>query len=317
MNLFTTNHTPLLYGNDKPPVPDNLPSNQRGDFVRSSDNLLWLFSRQWIPPSKQQPILATLLILHGTVDHGGVYDELATLLNKAGIAVFCTDMRGWGLSDGESYYFHDVDVFVQDVKDQYLRIQQQFPHAQHHFVLGKSIGGLIAAHAVCRDGDLKFSGMIALSGAFGIDQCMIPSTPVLMILLNSLNKVMPKLPLKPLMPASLLVSDEAAQEQWQDDPLVRRERLTVGYLHELLRCTGHIEETLKSFPAELPILALWGTDDEVVTKQGHELLCGKCPDCATLKTYSGGRHNLLSEPQLKAQVMNDICDWIVEICKSH
>ena len=313
MNLFTTNHTPLLYGKDKPPVPDNLPLNQRGDFIRSSDDRLWLFQRQWIPSI---PIIATLVILHGTVDHSGVYQELATVLTKAGIAVICTDMRGWGFSDGESYYMYDIQVFVEDVQDQCKRIQQQFPQVQHHFLLGKSIGGLIAAHACCDSKEMQHyvSGMIGLSGAFGIDPNMIPRGPVRM-LLHSLNMAMPKLPLKPIMPASLLVSDTAAQEKWQEDPLVRRDRLTVGYLNELLRCTEQLEETLtESFPSDLPVLALWGTDDEVVTKQGHELVCG-FSNCATLKTYSGGRHNLLSEPQLKMQVMNDICDWIVEICK--
>lgn len=31
---------------------------------------------------------ATLTILHGTVDHSGVYDELAKTLAAAGVAVF-------------------------------------------------------------------------------------------------------------------------------------------------------------------------------------------------------------------------------------
>lgn len=314
MNLITANHTPLRYGKDKPPLPENLPANQRCDFIRSSDDRLWLFQRQWIPSS--QPILAILIILHGTVDHSGVYHELATTLNKVGIAVVATDMRGWGLSDGESYYFHDVNVFVDDVKDQYKHICQDFPHVKNHFILGKSLGGLIAAYAACSccgDDDMHLAGFIGLSGAFGIDESIIPAGPV-MALLNGLNVVMPKLPLKPLFSSSLLVSDETAQEEWQRDPHVRRERLTVGYLHELLRCTRNMDELLKgSFPSDLPVLALWGTNDQVVTKQGHVTLCGSS-ESATIKTYTGGRHNLLSEPQLKHQVMNDICTWIVELC---
>jgi acylglycerol lipase len=309
MHMFTTDHTPLLYGKDKPPVPTDLPSNQRGEFIRSSDDRLWLFQRQWIP---SQPILATLLILHGTVDHSGAYHDLATLLNRAGIAVFCTDMRGWGLSDGESYYFHNVQVFENDVREQQEHICQEYPDVKYHFLLGKSIGGLIAAHACCSS-NVHVNGFIALSGAFGIDESMIPSGPIL-VLLHTLNMVMPKLALKPIMSVDLLVTDESAQNEWGNDPLVRRERLTVGYVNELLHCKGQIEKFLQeSFPRHLPVLALWGTDDKVVTKQGHDVLCGFSEN-ATLKTYTGGRHNLLYEPKLKMQVMSDIRDWIIENC---
>jgi len=91
--FFTTEHSPLLYGDAKPPVPDNLPTGQDGAFIRSADNRLWLFQRQWIPKTTTSPILASLMILHGTVDHSGVYHDLAVELNKVGIAVFAADMR--------------------------------------------------------------------------------------------------------------------------------------------------------------------------------------------------------------------------------
>jgi alpha-beta hydrolase superfamily lysophospholipase len=37
---------------------------------------------------------------------------------------------------------------------------------------------------------------------------------------------------------------------------------------------------------------------------------------ATLKTYPGGRHNLLAEPMIKEQVISDVRDWIGAHCKS-
>ena len=310
-HLFTTSHCPIRYGDDKPPVPDNLPVGQQGAFLRSSDDRLWLFQRQWIPAGE---IIATLMILHGTVDHSGVYHELAIKLNKVGIAVFAADMRGWGLSDGESYYFHDMETFVSDVEMQYTRIQQCYPQVKYHFLLGKSIGGLLAAYTCCSP-NVHLNGLIGLSGAFALDQVMIPPAPI-MALLYSLNLFMPKLPLKPLMDSSMLVSDETAQEKWKADTLVRHdEKLTVGYLQELLHCTRILEHTLKEkFPTDMPVLMLWGTDDKVVTHAGHALMCS-VSDNASLKTYPGGRHNLLAEPSWKEQVITDICDWILLNCK--
>ena len=43
-------------------------------------------------------------IVHGTVDHSGVYAELGAALAQHGVAVFASDMRGWGRSDGERLY---------------------------------------------------------------------------------------------------------------------------------------------------------------------------------------------------------------------
>ena len=91
------------------------------------------------------------MILHGTVDHSGVYAELAGTLNLAGVAVFASDMRGWGLSDGEPLYFSDLDTFVADVKADYDRIRasQGYEHIPC-FLLGKSLGGLISAYVAAR-----------------------------------------------------------------------------------------------------------------------------------------------------------------------
>ena len=46
----------------------------------------------------------TLILCHDTVDHSGMYHELASVLVKMGVDCFAQDMRGWGLSDGESMY---------------------------------------------------------------------------------------------------------------------------------------------------------------------------------------------------------------------
>ena len=299
-HLLYTEHCPLLYSESPPPVPDNLPSGQEGAFIRSFDDRLWLFQRQWIPPNN---VKCTLMILHGTVDHSGVYHELAMALNTVGIAVVCTDMRGWGLSDGESYYFHNIQVFVEDVVAQYNDLSTKNKPC---FLLGKSIGGLIAAY-VCAQHPTLFSGLIGLSGAFEIEG--MPSA-ALETMLNGLAMLAPKLPLKALMDSEQLVSDEAAQQQWEQDVLVRRGRLTVGYITEILRCIHELPtRTASSEFEQLPKLLLWGTDDHVVTRAGHEQM--QSGQHATIHIYPGGRHNLLAEPALKDRVVGDIRDWIL------
>jgi hypothetical protein len=54
--------------------------------------------------------------------------------------------------------------------------------------------------------------------------------------------------------------------EWKADPLVRRGRLTVGCIMELLRCSEELPSL--EFTHE-PMLMMWGTDDKVVTLAGH------------------------------------------------
>ncbi|KAJ1489958.1 hypothetical protein T484DRAFT_1778527 [Baffinella frigidus] len=63
-------------GGDPPPP---VPTSQLGQFRASTDKELWLFHRKWVPTG---PVTATLTIVHGTVDHSGMYNALAEDLVK-------------------------------------------------------------------------------------------------------------------------------------------------------------------------------------------------------------------------------------------
>jgi alpha-beta hydrolase superfamily lysophospholipase len=57
---------------------------------------------------------------------------------------------------------------------------------------------------------------------------------------------------------------------------------------------------------------MWGTADRVVSREGHEMLVGLCGSAdAELRTYAGGRHNLLAEPSLAADVAADIRAFVL------
>eukprot|EP00428_Durinskia_dybowskii_P023348 CAMPEP_0170234700 /NCGR_PEP_ID=MMETSP0116_2-20130129/17095_1 /TAXON_ID=400756 /ORGANISM="Durinskia baltica, Strain CSIRO CS-38" /LENGTH=354 /DNA_ID=CAMNT_0010485493 /DNA_START=6 /DNA_END=1068 /DNA_ORIENTATION=- len=169
-------HTASKYGAELPAMPPGGQAPGAGSFHRSGDDRLWLFARAWEPADKTK-VRATLMILHGTVDHSGVYGELAERLVEKGVAVFAMDMRGWGLSDGEPLYFHDVEVFASDVFDYYNRIHGEgSPYAavKSRFLCGKSLGGLIAAWAATSEPE-KWTGLVGLSGAFQVADGVRPN----------------------------------------------------------------------------------------------------------------------------------------------
>ena len=328
-NMFSTKHKPIKYGFDdpsNPPSPDSvvgqIPSGQAVKFLPSSDKTLWLFSRSWeLQPQHINYTKATLIICHGTVDHSGVYHELAEELVKVGIAVFALDMRGWGLSDGESMYMNDIETFVEDVDMYYKEIHKQPAYAKvrNRFILGKSIGGLISAYSVLEHPH-KYSGLLGLSGAYKPhpDQAV---SPALEKLLWALNAFSPKLPLKQIFDPTLIVKDADSLKKWYSDPLCSKAKVRVGYAVEALRCRKELPNLVCDI--NLPMLMMIGEDDHVVSQDGLEMMlnCKReknfdyylmAPHSQSqMKIYEGGRHNLLAEPELKNKVICDIKEWIL------
>ncbi|CAK9086943.1 Monoglyceride lipase (MGL) (Monoacylglycerol lipase) (MAGL) [Durusdinium trenchii] len=269
-------HQAIMYEQDKPPVAEDGHCSDAvvflGEFNRSFDRRLWLYTRSWEPQDKSK-VWATMMIVHGTVDHSGVYAELGAALAQHGVAVFASDMRGWGRSDGERLYVDSIDSFAGDILADYHRIHgpgASYAHVRSRFLLGKSIGGLFTAWTAAMPSARQlWTGLIGLSGAFQIDSAVKPSL-LRQLLLPLLGLLVPKRPLKPPFDPKLIVSDAAALKAWEEDPLVSRGKLTPGYILEMLRLQDELPTHLNGLT--LPVLMLWGTGDQVVTEAGHELL---------------------------------------------
>ena len=315
-------HSPIKYGSPKssqpPSIPTHLaPKSGQGFFHPSFDRKLWLFCRKWEPKPESGAAQATLMILHGTVDHSGVYEELAKrLVQNCHVAVFAPDMRGWGLSDGESMYFHDMDVFVQDVKALYddIHSQAEYRDVKTRLLMGKSIGGLLSIYCILAH-PRDWTGLIGLSGAYQMSPSMTPS-PILMSGLGLLAHLLPKMPIKRLFDERLIVRDPHALDQWRNDPLCCKDKAKLGYLVEVYRRMMELEEKELWHQIDLPVLMICGTEDRVVSPAGHTLLVkcctANCPEYHDnrLKLVDGGYHNLLQEPSLKLSVMAEIEEWI-------
>ena len=305
-------HSPCKYGFEPKSPPSALIANvDAGKFSASFDQRLWMFHRSWEPPVGAK-VHATLMIVHGTVDHSGVYAELGLKLAQQGIAVFAMDMRGWGLSDGESMYIDSMDTFVADVHSFYQNVhsQSRYNHIKSRFLMGKSLGGSVTAFCVAKHTTL-WTGIIGLSGAYEVDVKLTPS-PIVMSLLKGLALLAPKLPLKPLFDEHLIVADKDALQSWRDDPLCSKDKLRLGYIVTFFDCLKKITQGIVQ-QIDLPMLMMCGDADRVVTLSGHELMLQKSRHSdKQLKVYANGLHNLLQEPNLKLQVMTDIQEWLLE-----
>ena len=298
-------HCAIQYGTKEPSIPDD--GKGQGYFTRSFDDRLWLFHRRWTPAANK-PVIATLMIVHGTVDHSGHYHELATRLNDLGIAVIAPDMRGWGHSDGERLYVDDLKTLCADVENLYQTIHASEPYqsVSARFLLGKSLGGTVAA--VCVDQyPSHWTGLLGLSGAFELGPAIGQPNFLKWSFLIILAYFLPKLPFKKLFDEHFIVADPGALESWRRDPLCSHGKVTVGYAINLILGVRSLSQCTFS----LPMLMMVGDDDNVVLPQGHEhMLQWNASTDKEIHYYPRGRHNLLLEPTLKDQVMMDIAKWI-------
>lgn len=128
--------------------------------VTNGDNGHDLFYSLFTPD--EQPILGTVLILHGMQEHSGRYKDFATFLCNSGFAVLTYDHLGHGLTaknkDDHGFFVSnhaDVQV-VDDAEKMMLFLEHKFPGTPH-FLLGHSMGSFVARCLLQRVSD-RFKG---------------------------------------------------------------------------------------------------------------------------------------------------------------
>lgn len=79
---------------------------------KSQDGLT-LFAQGWEPEAT--PIKAMVCLVHGIGEHTGRYAHVAEAFGKEGYALFTSDMRGHGKSEGLKGHAASMEDLMQDV----------------------------------------------------------------------------------------------------------------------------------------------------------------------------------------------------------
>ena len=96
-----------------------------------------IFAAAWQPPNPK----GTALVIHGYLDHLGLYSHLINFLLDRNLSVVCFDLPGHGLSGGESAFIEDFADYTH-VLDVLIDLCQQHCPAPLHG-LGQSTGAAI------------------------------------------------------------------------------------------------------------------------------------------------------------------------------
>jgi alpha-beta hydrolase superfamily lysophospholipase len=247
-------------------------------------------------------VKAVLVISHGIGEHGGRYAHIADYFTKRNLAVWVSDHRGHGKSDGKRGHVDNFDDYLADL-GKMIRIAKDHSPNVKTFLLGLSLGALIAVlYAEKHPGDLD--GLIASAPALR-EKMKIP--PVKVFLGKALSSIMPTLAMGTGLDPNLLSHDKDVVKKYVEDPLVHKVA-TARWFTEYRRAQ---EETMRlTSEFTLPCLIIQagadGIIDPTVATELYKRIKG--PD-KTLKVYDGFYHESLNEIG-KESVFADIDNWL-------
>jgi len=258
-----------------------------------------LYRQSWRPDAEPR---AAILLVHGLGEHSGRYAHVARACNEHGFAVYAIDHYGHGKSDGQPGFVERFSVYLDGVRALLEHLREQETGAPV-FLLGHSMGGLIAAATLCRE-QADFRACVLSGPAFRTDA---EPSAVLRWLNRLLSWLAPTAPMVGLDPGGVSRDPEVVKA-YVRDPLVFHGKLSARLIAEMMAAMGDTLECARAI--ELPILVLHGEEDRLTSPQGSAEFCARVASRdKTLKTYPGLYHEIFNEPE-KDAVLADMIDWL-------
>lgn len=249
---------------------------------------------------------AGVVVVHGYGEHSGRYAHVIAALNQAGYSAYTLDHRGHGRSDGLSGYVDGMDYVIDDLHSYITSDVRPANGTLPLFVLGHSMGALITLVYGIRYGQADgIAGLIASAPPVIADANV---SPVLIIIGELLNRIVPTSPLAETVPLHTLSHDAAVLRAFEQDPLTYKGKMRVGTGIQVNHAARWLREHLAEL--HLPLLLLHGEADAAVTPEGSRLAYAQAASTdKKLIMYPNLYHEIMNEPE-QAQVIGDVLAWL-------
>lgn len=246
---------------------------------------------------------AVVHIIHGYAEHIERYGNVINELLPAGYAAIGNDHRGHGRSGGKRGHVRSFQDFIDDERQFYREvIKTRFPGIPY-FVLGHSMGSLIAMNYVEQDAtDIR--GLV-LSGTGSLPGTDIPKA--LLTITKILSTLLPSMHVKSPLPPEFISRDKDVVKAYVDDPLVYNV-ITPRLAYEMNRYVVIGAEN--AFKIKIPVLIQLGSKDTAFSGQ-RELFEMIGAEDKTFKLYDGLRHEVYNELiEDRIKVLADLRQWL-------
>jgi acylglycerol lipase len=252
----------------------------------------------WLPDEPK----AVVLLAHGVSEHSGRYVHVAERLTAGGYAVYAIDHHGHGKSAGTPGNIGRLSWVVEDLHTLREQVEDAHPRLPL-FLLGHSLGGLIALDYVTTKSQAGLSGLV-LSGA-AVDPSV--GTKLERLIAPLLSKIGPNLEIVDL-GIDNISRDPAVVTAYRNDPLVYTGKVRARTGAEALGALPQVAERMKSLT--MPVLVMHGSDDKLAAPSGGKLVYDSVlSKDKTLKMYDGLYHEIFNEPERDA-VLDDVVTWL-------
>lgn len=247
-----------------------------------STNGIELFTKESLVENAR----ASLMLIHGLGEYCERYEHVIQAFNKISVNVYTFDLRGHGHSTGERAFITDLDEYREDVENIYRSIPKDLPF----FVLGHSMGGLIAVHFLLFNERNDVRGVILSGSALEAGEDV---TPIKQRVIRLLAKVSPKIKTVKLNPDDISRSKETV-ETYKNDPLIYHGGGKAGLAVALLDGIESQKQRFTQF--DYPVLIMHGGEDKITNPEGSKLLYTQANSTdKTLKIWDGALHEIFNE----------------------
>jgi lysophospholipase len=259
-----------------------------------------IFYRQWIPAAKPK---ALILVVHGMGEHGGRYEALANFLGEMDCALWIPDLRGFGRSGGQRAYIRSFEEYHKDLLALHGLMFEEF-HGVPIFILGHSLGGLIASSYTAFMKRPPQHGLILSSPCFGVT-IQIPFIKHWLGMISAW--VAPRITQRSGLNPKALTHDGEIVAQYEKDPLVtfRVSSRLYSEIMKYIRWKNEIASLIKC-----PTLILQAGLDVIVSKEAtRSFFDHLSAESKEFELYEENYHEVLNELN-RTQIFTRIGAWI-------
>lgn len=264
-----------------------------------------LFTRDWLVENPK----ATIVLIHGASEHSGRYEHVAAYLNQHGYSVRSGDLPGLGQSDGLRGHIDSFAEYIAAAREWVERARNDLPKDQPLFVLGHSLGGLIATRFIEEyEHRKRLAGLILSSPCLQV-KVEVPKWKA--GLANVLNTLYPTLRLSSEIGPGQVTRDKEIAARYKTDPL-NYHKVSVRWYQELQR--GIQEAWEKKTALDIPLLVMQAGEDYLVNSAGTEKFVREVqnPDKQFI-LYPDLYHEIFNEPEREA-VFGQLVNWLNDKC---
>jgi acylglycerol lipase len=262
----------------------------------------------WLP-AEGKPRVA-LLCIHGFSLHKGCFAAFGKEMAKDGIAVYATDLRGFGeLKDAKETSGIDFDGCLVDIKATLQKMHSDNPGVPV-VILGESMGGAVALRAAALYPQL-ISGLIASVPArdrFGMSEAEKKVT------VKSLTNALTGSYGKPMEGAAFaavqkISAKEDVRSQWKSDPLMRTDFSAKDFVQFDEFMKGNL--IAAPYIKQTPVLFLQGTNDKLIRPEGTWKLYERlATPNRQIVLSKNSEHLIFEEGQFKPDDLRFVTTWI-------